>query len=87
MLYFSFISHQSMNCVTIHTAIIINITVIITITLIGNTMVVITQNTKASAPIMKNVARNQTIVNPITDKKNLPIFFMIFNHLPYGISL
>ncbi len=48
----------------------------------GITIFVITQNANASTPTDTNVAKNQTMVSTIIDKKNFKIFFMIFNHLP-----
>lgn len=87
MLYFSFISHQSMNDVTTQKAIAINTIATITTTPIGITIFVIIQNANANTPTDMNVAKNQTMVSTIIDKKNFKIFFMILNHLPYGISL
>jgi hypothetical protein len=72
----------------------INTIVTITTNPIGITIFVIIQNANANTPTDMNVARNQTMVSTIIDKKNFKIFFknfkiffMIFNHLPYGISL
>ena len=68
-------------------AIAINTIATITTTPIGITIFVIIQNTNANTPTDINAARNQIIISAIDDKKNFKIFFMIFNHLPYGISL
>lgn len=68
-------------------AIAINTNVTIITTPIGITIFVIIQSTNANTPTDINVARNQTMVSTIIDKKNFKIFFIIFNHLPYGISL
>lgn len=68
-------------------AIAINTIATITTTPIGITILVIIQSTNANTPTDINVARNQIIISAIDDKKNFKIFFMIFNHLPYGISL
>lgn len=68
-------------------AIAINTIATITTTPIGITIFVIIQNANANTPTDMNVARNQTMVSTIIDKKNFKIFFIILNHLPYGISL
>lgn len=76
-----------MNDVTTEKAIAINTIVTITTTPIGITIFVIIQNANTNTPTDMNVARNQTMISTIIDKKNFKIFFMILNHLPYGISL
>lgn len=76
-----------MNDATTQKAIAINTIATITTTPIGITIFAIIQNANANTPTDMNVAINQTMVSTIIDKKNFKIFFMILNHLPYGISL
>lgn len=76
-----------MNDATTSKTIAINTIAMIATTPIGITICVIIQSTNAKTPTDINVARNQIIVSRIIDKKIFKIFFIIYNHLPYGISL